>query len=81
MHLAIGVAAWSHAGHDYRAPVLLRPLAIRRHGRDFEVKLLGKPFLNPALVDALHEQFDIALDAESFVALASREGSFTEPRH
>ncbi|KQO84072.1 AAA family ATPase [Frigoribacterium sp. Leaf263] len=77
VHLAIGVAAWSHAGHDYRAPVLLRPLAIRRHGRDFEVKLLGRPFLNPALVDALHEQFDIALDAESFVALASREGSFT----
>ncbi|WP_082452601.1 ATP-binding protein [Frigoribacterium sp. Leaf44] len=77
VHLAIGVAAWSFAGEDFRAPVLLRPLAIRRHGRDFEVKLLGEPFLNPALVDALHDQFGITLDAESFVSLASREGSFT----
>jgi len=77
VHLAIGVAAWSFAGVDHRAPVLLRPLAIRRHGRDFEVKLLGEPFLNPALADALHDQFDISLDADAFVALASREGSFT----
>ncbi|WP_423922794.1 AAA family ATPase [Frigoribacterium sp. 2-23] len=77
VHLAIGVAAWSFAGEDFRAPVLLRPLAIRRHGRDFEVKLLGRPFVNPALIDAMHDQFGISLDAESFVALASREGSFT----
>ncbi|MBF4580131.1 AAA family ATPase [Frigoribacterium sp. VKM Ac-2530] len=77
VHLAIGVAAWSFAGRDHRAPVLLRPLAIRRHGRDFEVKLLGEPFLNPALSDALHDQFDISLDADAFVALAGREGAFT----
>ncbi|WP_397545178.1 DUF4011 domain-containing protein, partial [Salinibacterium sp.] len=41
VHLGIGIAEWRHGVTDYRAPVLLRPLAIRRHGRDFEVKLRG----------------------------------------
>ncbi|ROQ38643.1 hypothetical protein EDF46_2284 [Frondihabitans sp. PhB188] len=77
VHLAIGIAQWVFAGESYRAPLLLRPLAIRRSGRDFEVKLLGSPFLNPALADALHDQFGISLDAGAFVALADREGSFT----
>lgn len=77
VHLAIGIAHWTFSGESFRAPLLLRPLAIRRHGRDFEVKLLGTPFLNPALADALHDQFGIALDASAFVALADREGSFT----
>ncbi|RKR75134.1 AAA family ATPase [Frondihabitans australicus] len=77
VHLAIGMAQWAHAGETYRAPLLLRPLAIRRHGRDFEVKLLGRPSLNPALADALRDQFGISLDASAFVALADREGSFT----
>nr|WP_236940805.1 AAA family ATPase [Frondihabitans sp. 762G35] len=77
VHLAIGIAQWSFAGESHRAPLLLRPLAIRRYGRDFEVKLLGAPYLNPELADALHDQFGIALDASAFVALADREGSFT----
>ena len=53
--------------------MLLRPLAIRRHGRDFELKLKGQPFLNPALARELREQFEITLDAEAFVALAHHE--------
>ena len=32
--------------------LLLRPLAIRRHGRDFEVKLRGSAVLNPAFAAA-----------------------------
>jgi len=77
VHLAIGIASWSFAGESFKGPVLLRPLAIRRHGRDFEVKLRGGPYLNPALVDALHDQFDISLDADAFVALTTREGTFS----
>ncbi|GAA4672030.1 AAA family ATPase [Frondihabitans cladoniiphilus] len=77
VHLAIGIAQWSFAGERFRAPLLLRPLAIRRHGRDFDLRLLGAPILNPALADALHDQFGISLDSASFVALADREGSFT----
>lgn len=76
IHLAIGMAEWRYAGDEYRAPVLLRPLAIRRHGRDFEVKLRGPAFLNPAFARALEAQYNLTLDAHAFVALADQDGSF-----
>ncbi|HEY0258627.1 MAG TPA: AAA family ATPase, partial [Lacisediminihabitans sp.] len=76
IHLGIGIAEWQHDGVDYRAPILLRPLAIRRYGSDFEVKLKGSPFLNPELARALEQQFQISLDAQAFVALAEEDGSF-----
>ncbi|MEO7147992.1 MAG: AAA family ATPase [Terrimesophilobacter sp.] len=76
VHLGIGIAEWQYDGIDYRAPILLRPLAIRRYGRDFELRLRGNPFLNPALAAALESQFRIVLDARGFVALAEQDGSF-----
>lgn len=76
VHLAIGLAKWRFDGADHLAPVLLRPLAMRRYGRDFELKLKGQPFLNPALARALREQFQITLDADAFVALAITNGVF-----
>ena len=76
VHLAIGLAEWRHGEVDFSAPVLLRPMAIRRYGRDFEVKLNGAPYLNPELARALHDQFQITLDADAFVALAITNGAF-----
>lgn len=76
IHLGIGIAEWRHGGDEFRAPILLRPLAIRRHGRDFEVKLRGQAFLNPALAAALDEQFELRLDAEAFVKLTDDDGTF-----
>jgi hypothetical protein len=76
IHLGIGMAEWRHGIGEFRAPILLRPLAIRRHGRDFEVKLRGSAFLNPALARALDEQFQLRLDAEAFVALTDDDGTF-----
>lgn len=76
VHLAIGLAQWRHGTEEYTAPILLRPLAIRRYGRDFELKLKGQPFLNPELSRALAEQFQITLDADAFVALALNNGAF-----
>lgn len=76
IHLGIGIAEWQHDGVEYRAPVLLRPLAIRRYGSNFELKLKGSPFLNPELSRALAAQFQIILDTEAFVALAEEDGSF-----
>ncbi|MEC5184047.1 hypothetical protein RCH12_001506 [Cryobacterium sp. MP_3.1] len=76
VHLAIGLAQWRYGDVDFTAPVLLRPLAIRRYGRDFELKLKGAPFLNPELARALHDQFQITLDADAFVALAVTNGAF-----
>jgi hypothetical protein len=76
VHLGIGMAEWQFEGEQFCAPVLLRPLAIRRHGRDFEVKLRGSAFLNPALAAALDEQFQVRLDAAAFVALTDDDGTF-----
>lgn len=76
VHLAIGLAQWRSGGEEFLAPVLLRPLAIRRYGRDYELKLKGQPFLNPALARELRAQFQITLDAEAFVALAITNGVF-----
>ncbi|MET0726570.1 MAG: AAA family ATPase [Leifsonia sp.] len=76
VHLAVGLAQWRHGEDEYLAPVLLRPMAIRRYGRDFELKLKGAPYLNPELAQALREQFQITLDADSFVSLAVSNGVF-----
>ena len=76
IHLGIGIAEWHFGGVDFRSPVLLRPLAIRRHGRDFEVKLRGQAFLNPAFARALDGQFGLRLDSEAFVALTDDDGTF-----
>ena len=62
VQLGIGMAQWEHEESDFLAPVLLRPLAIRRHGRDFELKLRGSAVLNPALARALEAQFGVVLD-------------------
>ncbi|WP_280678808.1 AAA family ATPase [Cryobacterium sp. CG_9.6] len=76
VNLGIGLAEWRFNDVDFLAPVLLRPLAIRRYGRDYELKLKGQPFLNPELARALHDQFQITLDADAFVALAVTNGAF-----
>ena len=74
--LGIGIARWTRGDESFCAPVLLRPLAIRRAGRDFELKLRGGPLLNPAFALAMEEQFGISLDARAFVALTDAEGTF-----
>jgi len=76
IHLAIGIAEWKHDKKEYRAPLLLRPMSLRRYGKDFELRLKGAPFLNPALARALHEQFQITLDPRTFVALAGPSDQF-----
>ena len=76
VHLGIGLAEWHYDTLEFCAPVLLRPLAIRRYGNDFEVRLRGSASLNPELARVLAEQFGIHLDAAAFAALADSDGSF-----
>ncbi len=76
IRLGIGIATWGFGDDSYCAPILLRPLAIRRYGRDAELKLRGGPQLNPALAEALEAQFGIVLDADAFVALSDADGTF-----
>ncbi|WP_369826421.1 AAA family ATPase [Subtercola sp. Z020] len=76
VHLAIGLAQWKLEEQEFSAPLLLRPLSVRRYGRDFELKLRGSAFVNPELARALREQFQITLDADAIVALAASNGVF-----
>lgn len=76
IRLGIGIATWGFGDDSYCAPILLRPLALRRHGKDAELKLRGGPELNPALAEALEAQFGIVLDAQAFVALSDADGTF-----
>ncbi|MET0304326.1 MAG: AAA family ATPase, partial [Microbacteriaceae bacterium] len=76
IHLAVGLASWRIGGLACTAPVLLRPLAIRRHQSDFEVKLHGTFILNPELASALRTHFGIHLDATALAGMAYDEGVF-----
>lgn len=76
VHLAVGLASWRIGGPSYTAPVLLRPMAIRRHHDDFEVKLHGAFTVNPELVRALREHFGIDLDGEALARIALADGVF-----
>ena len=76
VRLAAGLADWRLGGLTCSAPVLLRPLAIRRHHGDFELKLHGSFSVNPELVRAMRTHFGIAIDAGGLAALAYDEGVF-----
>ncbi|MGW8484495.1 AAA family ATPase [Microbacterium sp. NPDC055903] len=76
VHLAVGLAGWRIGGVQFAAPVLLRPLAIRRHHSDFELKLQGAFTVNPELVRIAREHFGLTLDAEGLAALAYDGGIF-----
>ncbi|HTN56346.1 MAG TPA: AAA family ATPase [Microbacterium sp.] len=76
VRLAVGLARWRVGGVDFSAPVLLRPLAIRRHHSDFELKLLGSFEVNPELVRAAHDHFGLTLDPAGLAALAYDGGIF-----
>jgi hypothetical protein len=76
VRLAVGLASWRIGGLTCTAPVLLRPLAIRRHHTDFELKLHGSFVVNPELVRALHTHFGIVVDGRELAALAYGEGVF-----
>jgi hypothetical protein len=76
VYLAIGVANWRFGEVDFCGPVLLRPLSLRRYGKDFELRLSSVPFLNPQLARALETQLHVSLDAEAFVSLATVDGTF-----
>lgn len=76
VHLAVGLAQWRLGGLECSAPVLLRPLAIRRHHGDFELKLHGSFIVNAELVRAMRTHFGIELDGAGLAALAYDGGVF-----
>jgi hypothetical protein len=76
VHLAVGLAEWKVGGVGWSAPVLLRPLAIRRHHGDFELKLHGAFVVNPELALAFRTHFGIPVDSAALAGLAYDGGVF-----
>lgn len=76
VHLGVGIANWSFQGKRFCAPVLLRPLAIRRFGRDFELKLKKTVSVNTDFTRALYEQFGLRIHPETLLELSGTEGVF-----
>ncbi|MBT5247508.1 MAG: DUF4011 domain-containing protein, partial [Microbacteriaceae bacterium] len=75
--LGIGLVEWKHDGVDYTGPLLLRPVRLRRRGKDFELTLRrSRVRLNPGIQRAFAEQLQVSLDAAAFVALTDDEGAF-----
>ncbi|MBB2974968.1 hypothetical protein FHX49_000509 [Microbacterium endophyticum] len=79
VHLGVGMAGWRIGGLTCAAPVLLRPLAIRRHHTDFELKLHGSFSVNPELVHALGTHFGMRIDSAALAALAY-DGNIFKPQ-
>ena len=77
VHLAVGLASIPGDQDSVLAPVLLRPLVIRRRGRDFELQLQGESFVNPALSRLLRDDYDIELDERELASLADDGGGFS----
>ncbi|MCX6501629.1 MAG: AAA family ATPase [Microbacterium sp.] len=79
VNLAVGMASWKIGGVPFTAPVLLRPLGIRRHHTDFELKLHGGFRVNPELLRALGTHFGISLDSSALAGLAY-DGNVFKPQ-
>ncbi|MFC7432491.1 MULTISPECIES: AAA family ATPase [unclassified Agrococcus] len=77
VHLGIGIVRFPHEHGELHGPVLLRPLVVRRRGRDFELQLQGRPYLNPRLAHVLRTVHGVELDERALVSLADHEGTFT----
>lgn len=71
VRLAVGLATWAGPNGPRCAPVLLRPVAIRRHHNDFEVKLHGAFVANPELVRVLRDELDVHVDGVGLAALVT----------
>lgn len=76
VQLATGIAEWTHEGIHHRAPVLIRPVTLRRVGRDYEVALKGRQHVNPSLVQLLARQHGIRLHPATILELAQGSDSF-----
>ncbi len=74
--LAIGTIGWQFEGRDYLLPIIVRPLTIKQVGKDFDLRLVERAKLNPALVRLLANQYQIQLDGEKLISIAFEDGVF-----
>ncbi|MHB1710057.1 MAG: DUF4011 domain-containing protein [Acidimicrobiales bacterium] len=79
LYLAWGMATWANerSGTVPAAPVLLRQANLNPRGRaeeSFELSLPGEWELNPTLIYALDQDFDVTADADDLLGLLDEGG-------
>lgn len=63
-----GIADFRADGHDLTAPILLWPLQVIARGDDFEFEISGQPFVNPELLGALKNFYEIEINEKELLA-------------
>lgn len=71
-HLAIGFASWTEkdAKYKFNAPVVMRHITLVPRGsrvEDYEIVLDNEITINPALVQHLHEEYDLEVPVDEWV--------------
>jgi len=61
--MAGGLVSLAHEGFDLSLPIVLWQIELRRKFEDFEVAIVGKPFVNPGLTEALEVGYGVRLDS------------------
>jgi hypothetical protein len=64
LYLLAGAVDFSPAKLDLRIPVMLWRAELIRKGADFELGLVGEPFVNPELILTLRNQYGLSLDTQ-----------------
>lgn len=78
INLVMGLASWQYEGRSFTAPVLLQSVVVRQVPGDFEIRLAGRPSVNPALAATLRESFGVSVDSD-VVATAAVVGWGLDP--
>ncbi|MGC3022707.1 MULTISPECIES: DUF4011 domain-containing protein [unclassified Brevibacterium] len=71
-HLAIGLASWTEkdAKYKFNAPVVMRHITLVPRGsrvEDYEIVLGNEITINPALVQHLHEEYDLEVPVDDWI--------------
>ena len=72
IYLAGGLVGLVHDGFDLTLPMILWPVELRRKVEDFEVALIGRPRVNPALVAALEVSYGVRLDEAKLLEIVEQ---------
>ncbi|MEY4648497.1 MAG: hypothetical protein RL009_913 [Actinomycetota bacterium] len=62
--LAAGLVNLEHDGFDLSLPIVLWEAELDRKTDDFEIRLVGKPRVNPGLMDAIEDAYGVKLDPQ-----------------
>jgi len=69
LHLLAGSIDFRTVKLDLRVPAMMWQAELIRKGSDFELVLLGKPFVNPELILTLRNYFNLEIDVQRLAKL------------